>query len=387
MKKGYLMAGIFIFLVITGITSVFAGEFKSSKIIVNEYIRVGNIPQAGFEYNRGSGDLYLGGDGNQAGNLIIKDHLGSEKIKLNSNTNSYIMGNVGIGTATLTNAKVIIDTGGGTIPSLKLEHQGSNFIVRPLSAGGTSTVIENTGGEAALIINPTIGNVGIGTVGVPSAKLDVAGTAKMTGFQLTTGGGAGKVLTSDASGVGTWQAIVSNPFGTSIDSTEITDGTIKDLDISNTATIAGSKINPNFGSQNMVTTGNVGIGTSGVSSEKLLVNTGGGISPSLKLEHVGSNFIVRPLSAGGTATIIENTGGGALIINPTTGNVGIGTGATTPTVKLDVRGDVKITGNLYVSGVTKLFPVTTGKALCLKADKTIGTCNNRPNSDGTCNCS
>jgi hypothetical protein len=48
------------------------------------------------------------------------------------------------------------------------------------------------------------GNVGIGTSS-PATKLDVNGTAKMTGVQLPTGAGAGKVLTSDASGNGTWQ--------------------------------------------------------------------------------------------------------------------------------------------------------------------------------------
>lgn len=47
------------------------------------------------------------------------------------------------------------------------------------------------------------GNVGIGTA--PSSTLDVAGTVRMTGLSLTSGGGAGKVLTSDASGNGTWQ--------------------------------------------------------------------------------------------------------------------------------------------------------------------------------------
>ncbi len=50
------------------------------------------------------------------------------------------------------------------------------------------------------------GDVGIGTPS-PAAKLDVAGTARMTGFQMPTGAGAGRVLTSDASGVGTWQAL------------------------------------------------------------------------------------------------------------------------------------------------------------------------------------
>ncbi len=48
------------------------------------------------------------------------------------------------------------------------------------------------------------GRVGIGTA-TPSTTLEVNGTTRMTGFALPIGAGAGKVLTSDASGVGTWQ--------------------------------------------------------------------------------------------------------------------------------------------------------------------------------------
>jgi hypothetical protein len=46
--------------------------------------------------------------------------------------------------------------------------------------------------------------VGIGTTS-PTQPLDVAGTAQMTGFKMPTGADSGYVLTSDASGVGTWQ--------------------------------------------------------------------------------------------------------------------------------------------------------------------------------------
>ncbi|OGI95757.1 hypothetical protein A2917_00365 [Candidatus Nomurabacteria bacterium RIFCSPLOWO2_01_FULL_42_17] len=47
------------------------------------------------------------------------------------------------------------------------------------------------------------GNVGIGVI-APAAKLDVSGQTKTSTFQMTTGAGANKVLTSDASGNASW---------------------------------------------------------------------------------------------------------------------------------------------------------------------------------------
>ncbi|MDD5353868.1 MAG: hypothetical protein PHF95_01620 [bacterium] len=60
------------------------------------------------------------------------------------------------------------------------------------------------------------GNLGVGTT-APTQKLDVVGTAQMTGFKMATGASASKVLTSDASGVGTWQTATGGglPSGTS----------------------------------------------------------------------------------------------------------------------------------------------------------------------------
>ncbi len=84
---------------------------------------------------------------------------------------------------------------------------------------GTAPQIKGAAGVGALGIEGVLraysnlivdGNVGIGTTS-PGAKLDVAGTARMTGFQLGTSATAGHVLTTNASGVGTWQAAPSAP--------------------------------------------------------------------------------------------------------------------------------------------------------------------------------
>ncbi|KPL18387.1 MAG: hypothetical protein AMJ92_08075 [candidate division Zixibacteria bacterium SM23_81] len=48
------------------------------------------------------------------------------------------------------------------------------------------------------------GNVGLGTLD-PAEKLDINGTTQMTGFKMPTGASDGYVLTSDGSGVGSWQ--------------------------------------------------------------------------------------------------------------------------------------------------------------------------------------
>ena len=50
------------------------------------------------------------------------------------------------------------------------------------------------------------GNVGIGQV-APGVKLDVNGSVRMTGFNIASGAGTGKVLTSDSSGNGTWGTV------------------------------------------------------------------------------------------------------------------------------------------------------------------------------------
>jgi hypothetical protein len=74
---------------------------------------------------------------------------------------------------------------------LYLRPDGDMYI---LADAGADWIRFNTGTQ----------QVGIGTTS-PSAELDVAGTIEMTGFKLPTDAMADYVLTSDGSGVGTWQ--------------------------------------------------------------------------------------------------------------------------------------------------------------------------------------
>ena len=98
----------------------------------------------------------------------------------------------------LTNIPLIIGGGGG------VSGVGSvNYL--PLWTGSAS--LEDS------IIYQSDRNIGIDTTS-PTQKLDVAGTIKMLGFQLPTGAASGYILTSDDSGVGTWQPAPSGVLPT-----------------------------------------------------------------------------------------------------------------------------------------------------------------------------
>ena len=104
--------------------------------------------------------------GNGNNNIVI-----GYSADVKGSNNTVIGANAGIGTNTYSNATVI----------------GYNA-----TAGASNTVILGSGAS-----------VGIGT-GSPTQKLEVVGTTKTTGLQLTGGAANGYVLQSDAAGTGTW---------------------------------------------------------------------------------------------------------------------------------------------------------------------------------------
>ncbi len=82
-----------------------------------------------------------------------------------------------------------------------------------LSSGNTAGNTPYWNGSQWFVNNNNIfnagANVGIGTNN-PSSKLEVIGNIKTDSFRMTTGAAAGKVLTSDANGNGSWQSPGSN---------------------------------------------------------------------------------------------------------------------------------------------------------------------------------
>ncbi|MGC9314164.1 MAG: hypothetical protein ACP5G4_00895, partial [bacterium] len=119
---------------------------------------------------------------------------------------------------------------GTTTPAAKLDVQGGiasyqsggSFIyLNPGASGstinysGSLDINETSGypgglGTANRLLIDGSGNVGIGSSS-PAYKLDVDGTARVTGFIMPTGASANRVLTSNATGTATWQDLPSMP--------------------------------------------------------------------------------------------------------------------------------------------------------------------------------
>jgi len=127
------------------------------------------------------------------------------------------------------------------------------------------------------------------------------------------------------------------PTAITVASANIVDGTIVNADVNASAAIAGTKISPNFGSQNVVTTG--------TSTAASLIPTG---------STAPTNGIYLPAAN----SVGISTNGSHRVRITSTGDVGIG--ITAPTQRLAVRGPAAATETLISVGDLNLPRVVVG---------------------------
>jgi hypothetical protein len=230
---------------------------------------------------------------------------------------------------------VIIRSGGNVWDAFQGNYNPGNIIFQ---LGGAFNTANDKWLEIMRLDNR--GNVGIGT-STPTAKLEVNGKLKVTGFQMTTDAAAGAVLTSSADGTGSWTAFSQIETDPQVGTNEV-----NFLSKWNGTALVNSAVFENGG--------NVGIGIA--PAKRLDVSGTGGLRVSTTNDGSGTGDWIAGNYGGtsgnrvvmgvlnGTATIGGHNNAlsawANLSINPGSGNVGIGT--LTPVNKLDVQGGLAV---------------------------------------------
>jgi len=184
-----------------------SGEVAIGKTNANDKLDVnGTVRMTGFRLTTGVHSGYVltcgsGGVGTWKAAPKVWSNNGS-KIYYNS-------GYVGIGTNSPSAKLDIANLGGSNnVPILVMsEDANDEFVFKGDFAGsgetGNALKLETYWGNNAMTWRGD-GYVGIGTSS-PAERLHVVGTVSMNGFKLPTDAVNNYVLTSDGSGVGTWQ--------------------------------------------------------------------------------------------------------------------------------------------------------------------------------------
>jgi len=296
-----------------------------------------NVNSLGSVTSVASSRLWLGSDGNvgvgvasPSSKFIVFTTGNARAVTVNNTT-----GNVGL--STLSTPGFTLDLNGTfrVIPQASATNAllvGSDGNVGVNASSATSMFLVSTTGNAnSLVVNNTSGSVGLSTLSVPGYTLDVNGTFRVLSTSSTTGLFQG----SDANvAVGTTSATGKFIIATSANGNTVI--------VNNTS-------------------GNVGIATlSAVPAYTLDVNGGFRVASTgtngLFQNSADANVGVRTITPTGVFQVATAANSNTILVNNTSGNVGIATLSAVPAYTLDVNGTFRVAS----SGTNGLFQGTDG---------------------------
>jgi hypothetical protein len=240
-----------------------------------------------------------------------------------------------------------IEKPSGVNTPLKIKAQGTDEKLLDFYAGETKTWSINqkpdqdkiglnisSSGSSKLFIESSRGNVGIGTT-IPGAKLEISGDIKLQN------GVAVNKISNDATLAG------------NSDLTITTEKAIKTY--ADTKALLAGSVTQDFTTKSLTVNGAIKVAVSNTVRFEL------GTNQKLSLGGNGSFEIDAPNVTAGRFVVTQE------------GNVGIGTGATTPGAKLEVKGDLKLQNGVAVNNISSDGTLKSNSDLTIPTEKAIKT--------------
>ena len=305
---GFAGAPNFNYDVTTGNVGIGTSTNLTQKLIVQGNVNVSGVVTANSFYGSGANltGINTGSASGSSGQVQFNNagvFSGASYFNYNPSTFS-----VGIGTSSPTGRLSIANTSTGNSLLLVNDNTSDGSLFRVNDNSGNPLFDVDAGGTIS---------VGIGT----SISLQVTGNAIITGNAIVTG-----ILTARVAGTVTGAA-----------------GTSGQVQVNIGGSFTGAPYF-NYDATNI----RVGIGTSAPSGRLSIANTSTGNSLLLVNDNLSDGTLFRVNDNSGIP-LFDVDSGGAIIFN-TYGNVGIGSTLSSATSKLQVQGDVLVSGVLTASG-------------------------------------